>query len=244
MEFEILTLFPTMFAPLEESIVGRARNNGLATIRLWDIRNYTHDRHRTADDLPYGGGGGMVMKPEPVFAAFDAAAAASDVPVDAVYLMSPQGRRFDQGFAREMSRMRRLVLICGHYEGMDERIRVGLATDEVSIGDYVLTGGELPAMVIVDAVVRLIPGALGNREGAAQDSFATGLLEHPHYTRPASFRGMDVPETLLSGDHERIRLWRRRQALLRTKERRPDLLASADLSDEDRRLLAESEEYT
>ena len=239
MEIDILTLFPEMFSPLEASIVGRARAKGLVQIRIWNIRDFTADRHRTADDAPYGGGGGMVMKPEPVFECFDAAEAASPTPVDDVVLLAPQGRRFDQRIAKEMASLRRIALICGHYEGVDERIRAHLATSELSIGDYVLTGGELPAMVVVDAVVRLLPGVLGNEKGAEEDSFASGLLEHPHYTRPPVYRGYAVPEVLLSGDHERIRRWRRTQALKLTRERRPDLLAAAELTPEDRKILAE-----
>ena len=237
----MLTIFPGMFAPLEESIVGRAREKGIVRLRLWNIRDFTRDRHRTVDDAPYGGGGGMVMKPEPVFEGFDAVKAASPTPVDAVILLAPQGRRFDQELAKAYASLRRIALICGHYEGVDERIRKGLATEELSIGDYVLTGGELAAMVVIDAVVRLLPGALGNERGAEEDSFASGLLEHPHFTRPATYRGLSVPEVLLSGDHERIRRWRRKESLRITKERRPDLLERAPLSAEDLELLAELE---
>lgn len=235
----MLTLFPGMFSPLEESIVGRARARELVRLRVWNIRDHTKDRHRTADDTPYGGGGGMIMKPEPVFECFDAVKEASPTPVDAVILLAPQGRRFDQGIAASYAALRRIALICGHYEGVDERIRTHLATEELSIGDYVLTGGELAAMVVIDAVVRLLPGALGDEKGALEDSFASGLLEYPHYTRPPTYRGLDVPDVLLSGDHERIRRWRRRQALRITKERRPDLLETADLSAEDLQILAE-----
>ena len=239
MEFDILTLFPEMFSPLEQSIVGRARERGLITVRVWDIRAYTDDRHRTADDAPYGGGGGMVMKPEPIFRCFEAAQAASEVPVSAVVLMSPQGRTLTQELAGEFARMARIVLICGHYEGVDARVEEALVTDLVSIGDYVLTGGELPAMVFVDAVSRLIPGVLGQPGAAESDSFAGGILEHPHYTRPRTFRGMEVPAVLLSGNHEEVRRWRRKEALRRTLRRRPDLLERSPLSDEDRELLEE-----
>lgn len=239
MEVDVLTIFPQMFAPLEHSMVGRARERGLLTVRLWDIREYADDRHRTVDDEPYGGGGGMVMKPEPIFRAYEAARAASSVPIDAVILMTPQGRTFTQEIAGELAAKKRLLLICGHYEGIDARVEEALVTDEISIGDYVLTGGELPAMVVIDAVARLIPGVLGCAHSAAADSFATGLLEHPHYTRPRAFRGMEVPPVLLSGDHEQVRRWRRKEALRRTLKRRPDLLERARLTDEDRLLLEE-----
>lgn len=237
MEIDILTLFPGMFAPLDESMVGRAQGRGILDLRLWNIRDYASDRHRTTDDTPYGGGGGMVMKPEPVFKAVAAATRSSSTPLDRILLMSPQGRKFEQADAEAMARDKRLLFICGHYEGVDERVRSLLVTDELSIGDYVLTGGELPAMVIVDAVVRLLPGVLGNAGGAAEDSFATGLLEHPHYTRPFTFQGIEVPEVLVSGNHEKIRIWRRMKSLKRTAERRPDLLAKAHLNAEDWELL-------
>lgn len=239
MRFDIFTLFPQMFAgPFEESIIDRARENGLVEIAIHDIRAYTRDRHRTADDTPYGGGGGMVMKPEPIFRAVE------DVLGDAlagtsIVLLTPQGRRFTQAVAQELSAVGRLALICGHYEGVDERVREHLATDEITIGDYVLTGGELPAMVIVDAVTRLLPGALGHPTAAESDSYATGLLEYPQYTRPYDFRGWTVPDILLSGHHGEVEKWRRRQALRRTWERRPDLLAPAELTAEDVEFLAQ-----
>lgn len=239
MEIEILTLFPEMFAPLKASIVGRARQEGLITVRLWNIRDYALDRHHTVDDTPYGGGPGMVMKPEPLYRALEAAKESSATPVDSVILMSPQGQPFSHETAERLAALRRIVLICGHYEGVDERVRTLMATEEISIGDFVLTGGELPAMVVVDAVARLVPGVLGSEHGAADDSFATGLLEFPQYTRPREFLGAEVPEVLLSGHHEEIRRWRRKEALRRTLERRPDLLERARLTEEDHRLLAE-----
>lgn len=237
MRFDIFTLFPQMFAgPFEESIIKRAQENSLVQIAIYDIRTYTTDRHRTADDTPYGGGGGMIMKPEPIFWSVE------DVLADAlgetpVILLTPQGRRFTQQVAHELAAEERLALICGHYEGVDERVRRHLATDEISIGDYVLTGGELPAMVIVDAVTRLLPGVLGDPAAPRADSYATGLLEHPHYTRPYEFRDWTVPDVLLSGHHGEVDRWRRQQALRRTWERRPDLLEKADLTEEDRAFL-------
>jgi len=231
--FDILTLFPGLFAGVfEESMVKRAREAGLVTIALHNIRDYATGRHRITDDTPYGGGGGMVIKPEPVATAIEAVLgeAAGSVPV---VLLTPQGRLFNHQVARELSRQQRLVLLCGRYEGVDERIRELLVTDEISIGDYVLSGGEVPAMVIVEAVARLIPGALGDPGATFEDSHAEGLLEYPHYTRPTVFRGRAVPEVLLSGNHAEIVRWRRRQALLRTWQRRPDLLGKAHLSAED-----------
>ncbi|HEX9013328.1 MAG TPA: tRNA (guanosine(37)-N1)-methyltransferase TrmD, partial [Anaerolineaceae bacterium] len=205
-------------------------------VRLHDIRTYTTDRHHVTDDMPYGGGGGMVMKPEPVFAAVEAVLGVP--PGCPVILLTPQGRTFDQRTAQELADQPHLALICGRYEGFDERIREHLATDELSIGDFVLTGGELPALAVIDAVTRLIPGALGDPTGALDDSHASGLLEYPHYTRPPEFRGWGVPEVLLSGNHGQISRWRREQALLRTYRRRPDLLRTADLSAADRKFLA------
>jgi tRNA (guanine37-N1)-methyltransferase len=237
MRIDILTIFPGMFrGPFEESIVKRAVEKGIVQIFLHDIRDYASDRHRTVDDYPFGGGQGMLMKPEPLFAAVE------DVQGQApergpVVLLTPQGRLFDGGVAVELARHDRLILICGHYEGVDARVHEHLATDEVSIGDYVLSGGELAAMVVVDAVVRQIPGALGSPLSSADDSFAQGLLEHPQYTRPAEFRGMSVPEVLLSGNHGEIARWCRRQSLLRTARRRPDLLARADLTEEEKQWL-------
>ena len=237
MHFDILTLFPGMFAgAFTESIIGRARQAGLVSIGLHNIRDYAQGRHRVTDDTPYGGGGGMIMKPEPIFAAVEAVlgAQAADVPI---ILLTPQGRLFTQQIARELARQPRLLLICGRYEGVDERVHGHLATDHISIGDYVLSGGELPAMVIVDAVTRLIPGVLGDPGATFEDSHAAGLLEYPHYTRPPTFRGHAVPEALLSGHHAEIVRWRRREALRRTWQRRPDLLAQAQLTDEDQAYL-------
>lgn len=240
MRFDVLTLFPGMFTgPLEESILKRARERGIISVYLHNIRDYASGRHRITDDAPYGGGGGMVMKPEPIFAAVEAILGdETGVPV---ILLSPQGRLFTQQVARELARHPRLVLICGRYEGVDERVREHLATDEISIGDYVLSGGELAAMVIIDAVTRLLPGVLGDPGATFEDSYAWGLLEYPHYTRPAVFRGWAVPEVLLSGDHAAIARWRREQALRRTWERRPDLLEKAMLTPQDRAFLARLE---
>ncbi|TET49781.1 MAG: tRNA (guanosine(37)-N1)-methyltransferase TrmD [Anaerolineales bacterium] len=237
MHFDVLTLFPAMFdSILGESILKRAQERGLLSVARHDIRAYATDKHHVTDDAPYGGGGGMVMKPEPIFAA------AEDIVVDAgevpIILLTPQGRPFDHGIARELSRQRRIVLICGRYEGVDERVRQHLATDEISVGDYVLTGGELAAMVIIDAVARLLPGALGDPGASCDDSHARGLLEGPQYTRPAEFRDWSVPEILLSGNHAAVARWRREQALRRTLERRPDLLDKAELTARDREFLA------
>jgi len=224
MRFDIFTLFPeSLFSYLNASILKRARQNGLIEVRLHNIRHWAVDRHRMTDDLPYGGGGGMVMKPEPVFAAVEGVLGAP--PACPVVLLTPQGRTFNQKMAAELANLPRLALLCGHYEGVDERVRQHLVTDEISIGDYVLTGGELAALVVLDAVARHIPGVLGDPQGASRDSHATGLLEHPHYTRPAEFRSWRVPEVLLSGDHARIARWRQEESLKRTRQRRPDLLS-------------------
>lgn len=233
MRIDVLTVLPDVFEPiLGASVVGRARRSGVLDVRVHDLRDWTCDKHRSTDDYPFGGGPGMVMKPEPVFAALDALAADSG-PSGTVVLLSPQGRPLDQTLVRQLSGSERLVLVCGRYEGFDERIstRVDL---EVSIGDYVLTGGELPALVLVDAVARLQPGVLGHGDSAVVESFSEGLLEYPQYTRPASFNGLDVPEVLLSGDHARIEAWRRREAIRRTAERRPDLLDRTTLTDDER----------
>jgi tRNA (guanine37-N1)-methyltransferase len=237
MRVDVFTLIPAaMRAYLDASVLGKAQASGHLEVRLHDIRAHTTDRHRTTDDAPYGGGGGMIMKPEPVFASVEAALedALGRVPV---ILLSPQGRVFDQRVARELAREPRLALICGRYEGVDDRIRAHMATDEISVGDFVLTGGELPALILIDAVARLIPGVLGDTGAAEDDSHARGLLEYPHYTRPPEFRGWTVPEVLLSGDHARVAAWRREQSLRRTLERRPDLLETADLTPADRRIL-------
>ena len=236
MRVDIVTIFPEAFTPLQVSMIGRARERGLLDVHIWDLRDFTTDRHRQVDDAPYGGGAGMVMKPEPFFAAVDAIRAEAGEPAH-IILTSPQGAQLTHALAEEMAGKNHLVLLCGHYEGIDERVREGLATDEISIGDYVLTGGELPAMVIVDAVARFVPGVVGDAASVEADSFAEGLLDYPHYTRPPEFRGMTVPEVLLSGHHEAIRRWRRAQRLRRTLRRRPDLLKHEALSDEDRRLL-------
>jgi tRNA (guanine37-N1)-methyltransferase len=236
MRIDVFTLFPEVFQPyLQTSILQRAARRELAQVHLHNIRDWTTDRHHVTDDEPYGGGGGMVMKPEPIFAAVEGVLGAP--PPCPVILLTPQGRRLDQKIAFELSQLPQLALLCGRYEGIDERVREHLATDEISIGDYVLTGGELPALVVIDAVLRLLPGALGDPEGALDDSHATGLLEYPQYTRPAEFRGWRVPEILISGDHARVARWRRQQSLLRTWQRRPDLLAAAPLSDDDRKFL-------
>jgi tRNA (guanine37-N1)-methyltransferase len=240
MRIDVFTLFPEVFPPyLQISILQRALQRGLAQIYLHNIRDWTSDRHHVTDDEPYGGGGGMIMKPEPIFAAVEGVLGTP--PACPVILLTPQGRLFNQKVALELSRQAHLALLCGRYEGVDERVREHLVTDEISIGDYVLTGGELPALVVIDAVIRLLPGTLGDPDAPWDDSHASGLLEYPHYTRPAEFRGWRVPDVLLSGDHARLARWRRQQALLRTWQRRPDLLASATLSDEDRKFLAQLE---
>ena len=236
MRFDVFTLLPGTFLPyLQSSILEKATSAGLIEVHLHNIRDWTHDRHHVTDDMPYGGGGGMVMKPEPVFEAVESILGSA--PSCPVILLTPQGYAFNQRTAQELAGHKQIALICGRYEGVDERIREHLATDEISIGDYVLTGGELPALVVIDAVARLIPGVLGDPEGAVDDSFASGLLEYPHYTRPPEFRGWCVPDVLLSGDHGKIASWRRKQALLRTLRRRPDLLENASLSEQDLRLL-------
>jgi tRNA (guanine37-N1)-methyltransferase len=248
LEFEVFTLFPEVFEPyLQTSILQRARQRGIVQVHLHNIRDWTTDRHHITDDEPYGGGGGMVMKPEPIFAAVEEVLGAP--PRCPLILLSPQGRVFNQRIAAELASVgplspgqpRRLGLLCGRYEGIDERVRQHLVTDEISIGDYVITGGELAALVVIDAVTRFIPGVLGDPDGALDDSHASGLLEYPHYTRPPEFRGWRVPEVLLSGDHGRIARWRRQQSLLRTWQRRPDLLQSAPLTEEDRKFLQKLE---
>jgi len=236
MRFDVFTLFPEVMQPyLQTSILLRAQERGLLEVHLHNIRDWTHDRHHVTDDEPYGGGGGMVMKPEPVFAAVEGALGSP--PACPVILLTPQGRLFNQKVAQELALQPHLALISGRYEGVDERVRQHLATDEISIGDYVLTGGELPALIVIDAVARLAPGALGDPDGAWDDSHAAGLLEYPHYTRPPDFRGWKVPDVLVSGDHGRVARWRREQSLLRTFQRRPDLLENAELSQADREFL-------
>ena len=239
MRFHVLTLFPGIFqGPLTESILSRAIDKGLIEVGLYDIRDQADDRHRTVDDYPFGGGAGMLMKPEPLFKATESVFESASLPVDTpVILMTPQGRKLDQRIVEDFSTRNDLVLICGRYEGVDERIREHLATDEISVGDYVLSGGELAAMVLIDAVSRLVPGVVGSIESALDDSHTTGLLQHPQYTRPAEFRGWSVPEVLLSGNHAEIERWRRQESLRRTALRRPDLLENADLTEEDRRFV-------
>lgn len=238
MRIDIVTIFPAMVrAGLQDGVLGRGVASGLIDLQVHDLRDFTTDRHKVVDDTPFGGGPGMVLKPEPIFRAVEHLREARGAP-DAVVLPSPQGRRFTQAVAEEYSRRAHLVFLCGRYEGVDERVSAGLVTEEVSIGDYVLSGGELAALVIVDAVARLVPGVVGDAESVVRDSFTRGLLDYPHYTRPASFGGLDVPAVLLSGHHGEIDRWRRQQALRRTYERRPDLLADAALTDEERTWLA------
>ncbi|MFQ3647166.1 MAG: tRNA (guanosine(37)-N1)-methyltransferase TrmD [Anaerolineae bacterium] len=237
MRVDILTLFPQMFTPLQHSMMWKAQAHGFLTLRLHDIRDYATSAYRQVDDTPYGGGGGMVMKVDVIARAVEAVRGADPCPV---ILMGPVGRVFNHQIACELAQLPRMILLCGHYEGVDERVRELLITDEISIGDYVLTGGELAAMVIVDAVVRQIPGVLGAEDGAATESHADGLLEGPHYTRPLEFRGLAVPEVLRAGNHAAIARWRRKQAILRTLRHRPELLLTAPLSDDDRYLLAEA----
>jgi tRNA (guanine37-N1)-methyltransferase len=235
---DILTIFPEMFrGPLDESIVKRAVESGLVSIHLHDIRSWARDRHKTVDDYPYGGGPGMVMKPDVVFAAAESVLELAPQR-EPVILLTPIGRRLTHEIVMEMAAEERLVLLCGHYEGFDARVHEHLATDEISIGDYVLSGGELAAMVLVDAVVRQIPGAIGSPQSAVEESFAEGLLEAPHYTRPPQFRRWPVPEVLLSGNHQEVAKWRRRQNLLLTARRRPELLASLKLTSEEKEWLA------
>jgi len=238
---DVITIFPRMIeGPVADGIVGRAVEAGLARIAAHDLRAFSEDKHRTTDDAPFGGGPGMVMKAEPFFRAVDAL----DLPEGerrAIAVLSPRGKPFDQATAARFAALDRLVLLCGRYEGIDERVREGLGAEEVSVGDFILTGGEVAALAVIEAVVRLLPGALGDEGSAAADSFSDGVLDHPHYTRPATVRGLAVPEALLSGDHGRIRRWRRKEALRATRERRPELLGKAPLSAEDRALLAEIE---
>ena len=243
MRIDILTLFPQLFEqPFKTGIFQRAIDNGLVEVNIYNIRDYTHDKHHIADDYPYGGGAGMVLKPEPIFEAVEQIKEGVTIKEERplIILMTPQGRLFSQAVARELSRKKHLILICGHYEGVDERVQEQLATDEISIGDYVLSGGEPAAMVVVDAVARLIPGVLGSEESLKDDSHTDGLLEYPQYTRPEIFRGWQVPEVLLSGNHARIAEWRRQQSILRTLKRRPELLEKVKLSAEERQLVNRS----
>ncbi len=241
MLFEILTLFPSMLeAPLSESVLGKARESGIIEVRTRNIRDFAEGRHRVCDDAPYGGGAGMVMKPEPLVSAIEESRARTSREAH-VILLTPQGRLLDQRLVEKLAAESHIVLVCGRYEGVDERVRE-FVDSEVSVGDYVVSGGEPAAWILVDAVSRLIPGVLGNDSSAEADSFSQGLLEHPHYTRPPDFRGRKIPEDLLSGDHARIAKWRRKQALIRTKQRRRDLLDRLELTDEDQRLLEEAEE--
>ena len=237
MKFDILTLFPGMFGgPFDESIIRRARDRKLIDIALHNIRDYAADRHQTADDAPYGGGAGMVMKVEPLAACIDAVKLQN--PAARVVMTSPQGRRFNHAVAAEFAVLPGLIIVCGRYEGIDERVCELYVEEAISLGDYVLSGGEIPAMAVVDAVTRLLPGVLGSGESAESDSFSDGLLEYPQYTRPPEFKGLKVPEVLLSGNHERIRKWRRSESLRRTRNCRPDLLNEATLTKEDRKMLA------
>jgi tRNA (guanine37-N1)-methyltransferase len=239
MRFDIVTIFPKMVeAPLAEGIVGRAIVRGVLDVRVHDLREFTTDRHRVVDDIPFGGGPGMVLKPEPIFRAVERISVERGVP-GAIVLTSPDGPKLTQAGAARLRDLEHVVILCGRYEGVDDRVRRHLATEEISIGDYVLSGGELPALVIVDAVARLVPGVVGDEQSVARDSFSKGLLDFPQYTRPADFEGHTVPPVLLSGHHKEIERWRRRQALARTLERRPDLLADATLDPDDRAILNE-----
>jgi tRNA (guanine37-N1)-methyltransferase len=236
MRFDIVTIFPGMFeSPFSETIIKRAQEKGIVEFYLHDVRDYAHDKHRSVDDAPYGGGAGMVMKPEPLVRALEGVPRMQN---SMRILLTPQGEPFSHKLAREFSERSQVILICGRYEGIDERARQAICDKEISLGDFVLSGGEIAAMAVIDAITRLLPGVLGNEESIAEESFATGLLEYPQYTRPENFRGSRVPEILRSGDSAKIRRWRRTQALLRTKEKRPDLFEKIELSDEDRRELA------
>ena len=240
MRIDVVTIFPSMVeAGLAEGVVGRARAAGVLDIVVHNLRDFTTDKHRVVDDVPFGGGPGMVMKPEPFFAALGAIRQRRGTP-DAVILLSPAGERFSQAGARRLSSLTHVVLLCGRYEGIDERVREGLATEEISIGDYVVSGGEVPALAVIDAVARLVPGVVGDDRSVEGDSFTRGLLDYPHYTRPAEFEGRQVPGVLLSGHHAEIRRWRREAALRRTQERRPDLLATAELDADEREWLKRS----
>jgi tRNA (guanine37-N1)-methyltransferase len=244
MKFDIVTIFPRMVeAGIAEGVISRGIERGLLDVKIHDLRDFTTDRHRSVDDVPYGGGPGMVMKPEPLLRAVDHVRATRGT-ADAVVLLTPQGRPFTQSEAERLGRLGHVVLLCGRYEGMDERVRDIAATEELSIGDYVLSGGELAALVVVDAVSRLVPGVVGDEQSVAEDSFSRGLLDYPHYTRPAEVAGRRVPDVLMSGHHAEVRRWRRKAALARTLERRPELLESAPLDEEERALLNEIKKET
>jgi len=239
MKFDVVTIFPRMVeAVLAEGVVSRGIASGALDVEVHDLRAHTTDRHRSVDDVPYGGGPGMVMKPEPLVRAVEAIRERRGTP-DAVILLSPQGRRFTQDEAARLSGLAHLVLLCGRYEGMDERVASLVGAEELSLGDFVVSGGELPALIVMDAIARLVPGVVGDEQSVAEDSFSSGLLDYPHYTRPAEFAGLKVPDVLLSGHHASVRRWRRKEALARTLERRPDLIERAVLDDEDRALLDE-----
>ena len=241
MRIDILCLFPEMFAsPLNQSIIKRAQEHELVNIVVHDIRDYTHDKHHTVDDYPYGGGPGMVLKPGPIFEAAETIKKQLGVSEMPIILLTPQGRLFSQSIAQELALLPYLMLICGHYEGLDERVWEHLSTDEISIGDYVLSGGELAALVVVDAIIRLIPGVLGSQDSTSNDSHSNGLLEYPQYTRPQVYRGWSIPPVLLSGNHGDISQWRRRHAILRTAKRRPDLLEKVNLNNEERKWMLDN----
>jgi tRNA (guanine37-N1)-methyltransferase len=241
MRFDVFSLFPEIFQPyIQISILNRAIEKGLIQVDLHNIRDWTTDKHHVTDDTPYGGGGGMVMKPEPIFAAVEDVMGTN--PKHPIILLTPQGRVFNQKIAQELASFDRIALICGRYEGVDERVREHLITDEISIGDYVLTGGELPTLIVMDAISRLVPGVLGDPTGAEDDSHASGLLEYPHYTRPPEYRGWQVPDVLVSGNHAHINQWRREQSLLRTFKKRPDLLEHFELTKQDKKFLESLQE--
>ena len=236
MRFDVFTLFPELFLPyLNESILKRAQAAGILEVSVHNIRDWATDKHKVTDDTPFGGGGGMVMKPEPIFSAVEEIV--GEISRTPIILLTPQGRPFDQKIAMDLSTNDKIALVCGRYEGVDERVREHLVTDEISLGDFVLTGGELPALMLIDAVTRLLPGTLGAPDGALKDSHMGGVLEHPHYTRPAEYRGWKVPEVLTSGDHARIAIWRREESLRLTAHRRPDMLEQAELTSEDMEFL-------
>jgi tRNA (guanine37-N1)-methyltransferase len=238
MVFDILTIFPEIFrSPLSESLIKKALDKGILQVRIWNLRDFTEDKHRTTDDYPYGGGAGMVMKADPIFRAVEEIK--TNNPEARTLLLTPQGERFHQGLARGLSEQKHWILICGRYEGLDERVRQGVVDREISIGDYVLNGGEIPALVFLEVISRYVPGFLGSEQSVEEETFSDGLLEYPQYTRPPVIRGMEVPEVLLSGNHAEIKRWRRRESLKRTYLRRPDLLERADLSEEDLEYLAD-----